>query len=256
MIQTHGMRFGAYRIRVAPLPAIVALILLGVMLSAGFWQLDRAEEKRRLAVEQAYRGAKKTLALEPALLTAPKLEQLRHRRASASGRYRSDKQYLLDNRTHKHVAGYHVLTPLRLQGGDVHVLVNRGWLPVGPDRGQLPDLAVAEQSLTEEGLIVAPPASGLVLGSSGYDEDAWPRVVQQVNMARIEEQLGAPLLPFVLRLGPDSGHGYAREWQVHTGLSPERHVGYAVQWFALTVALVALCTWAAVGRVPEDEHAP
>ena len=256
MIHSYGMRLGAYRIRVALLPAIVALIMLAVLLSAGFWQLDRAEEKRRLAVEQAYRGAKSAVVLEPGLLAAPNLTQLLHRHASADGYYRSDKQYLLDNRTHKHVAGYHVLTPLRLQGSDVHVLVNRGWLPVGPDRGQLPDLAVAEQSLTEEGLMVAPPASGLVLGSSGYEQGGWPRVVQQVDLARIEQQLGAPLLPFVLRLSPDSEHGYVREWQIRTGLSPERHVGYAVQWFALAVALVALCTWAAVERAVEDDHAP
>ncbi len=147
-------------------------------------------------------------------------------------------------------------TPLLLQGIDVHLLVNRGWLPVGPDRGQLPDLAVSEQTLTEVGLIVATPASGLVLGSSGYDEDGWPRVVQQVDLARIEEQLGAPLLPFVLRLSPNSEHGYVREWQIRPGLSPERHVGYAVQWFALALALVALCMWAAVRRVPEGNHAP
>ncbi len=256
MIHAQGLRFGAYRIHVTPLPAIVASTMLAVLLAAGFWQLDRAEEKRRLAVEQAYRGAKTSLVLESDAHAAAPLEQLRHRRASASGHYLSDKQYLLDNRTHQHVAGYHVLTAMRLQGGDVHVLVNRGWLPVGRDRGQLPDLAVSEQLLTEAGLIVAPPAWGLVLGSSGYDDDGWPRVVQHVDLARIEEQLGTDLLPFVLRLSPDSAHGYAREWQIRTGLSPERHVGYAVQWFALAVALVVLCMWASVQRAPEDDHAP
>jgi len=256
VIHCNGIRLGRYRIRVALLPAIVALIMLMVLLSAGFWQLDRAEEKRRLVVQQAYRGAKNAIVLDPGLLAAQQLEQLRHRRANASGNYRADKQYLLDNRTHKHVAGYHVLTPLRLQGGDAHVLVNRGWLPVGPDRRQLPDLVVTLQSLSQEGLIVAPPAPGLVLGSSGYEGAGWPRVVQQVDLARIEEQLGAPVLPFVLRLSPESEHGYVREWQIRAGLSPERHVGYAVQWFALAVALVVLCTWAAVGRAPEDGHAP
>ncbi len=70
----------------------------------------------------------------------------------------------------------------------------------------------------------------------------------------MQAQLGAPLLPFVLRLSPHSEHGYVREWQTRTGLSPERHVGYAVQWFALAVALVVLCIWVAVRRAPEDDH--
>jgi surfeit locus 1 family protein len=248
------MRIGTYRIRVAPLPAVVALLMLVLLLWAGFWQLDRAEEKRRINVAQAYRGDKVPVDLRPGLLEVAELERLAYRHARVSGHYRWERQYLLDNRTHRGVAGYHVLTPLRLQDSDVHVLVNRGWLPVGPDRGRLPDVTVSAQLLAEEGVIASPPAAGLVLGSSGYDDDGWPRVVQRVDLERIEGQLDAPLLPLLLRLSPDSDHGYLREWQSRTGLSPERHVGYAVQWFALAVALVVLCIWAAMRRVPENHN--
>jgi surfeit locus 1 family protein len=248
------MRVGAYRIRVAPLPAVAALLMLVLLLWAGFWQLERAEEKRRIGVAQAYRADKAPVDLRPGLLDSAGLERLRYRRTRASGRYRWDRQYLLDNRTHQGVAGYHVLTPLRLQDSDVHVLVNRGWLPVGADRGRLPDVTVSAQLLGEEGVIASPPAAGLVLGSSGYDDDGWPRVVQRVDLERIEEQLDGPLLPFVMRLSPDSDRGYLREWQIRTGLSAERHVGYAVQWFALAVALVVLCIWAAMRRAPDNRH--
>jgi surfeit locus 1 family protein len=254
MIRSHLLPVGAYKLRVAPLPAVAALLMLALLVSAGFWQLRRAEVKRDVAIEQAYRSDKDALVLEPGVVDSATLEGLRHRRASAAGRYRNDIQYLLDNRTHKQVAGYHVLTPFRLQGSDLHVLVNRGWLPVGPDRGRLPDIGVAEQALLEQGTIVAPPASGLTLGATGYDDAAWPRVVQNVDLTRIQEQLGSPLLPFVLRLSPASEHGYLRDWRVRTGLTPERHMGYAVQWFAMAVALVGLCIWAAVERAPEEHH--
>jgi surfeit locus 1 family protein len=250
------MRVGAYRIRVAPLPAVIALIMLALLLWAGFWQLERAEEKRRVNVAQAYRGDKTPVDLRPDLLDSQETGRMTYRRASASGRYRWDRQYLLDNRTHRGVAGYHVLTPLRLEDGDVHVLVNRGWLPVGPDRGRLPDVTVSGQPLVVEGVIVAPPAAGLALGSSGYDDQGWPRVVQHVDLERIAAQLGESLLPFVVRLSPDSDHGYVREWRIRTGLSPERHVGYAFQWFAMAVALVALCLWVTVRRAPETDDAP
>ena len=246
------MRIGRYRLSVAPLPALAALVMLGLLMWAGFWQLDRAEQKRRIGVAQSYRVEKSPVELHPGLLEAGELERLTYRRARASGRYRQDRQYLLDNRTHKGVAGYHVLTPLRLEASNVHVLVNRGWLPVGPDRDRLPDVSVVEQPLAEEGDVVAPPAAGLALGSSGYDAARWPRVVQHVDLERIAEQLDGPLLPFVVRLSPDSEHGYAREWRAATGLSPARHVGYAVQWFAMATALVALCIWVALRRAPED----
>ncbi len=251
-MRTRELRINHYRIRVAPLPAALALGMLAVLLWAGFWQLDRAEEKRRIIAEQVYRGDKGPLVLESSLLHSAGLEQLRHRRARAVGRYRSDRQYLLDNRTHNGVAGYHVLTPFRLHDGNVQVLVNRGWVPVGRDRRQLPELAVSEQPLAEEGLIVAPPAAGISLGAAGYDQTGWPRVVQQVDLARMAEQLGEPLLPFVLQLSADSEHGYVREWQARSGLTPERHQGYAVQWFALAVALVVLCIWVALRPAREN----
>lgn len=242
------MPAGTYTIRVAVVPAIAALVMLALLVSAGFWQLRRAEEKRAVLVEQAYRGAKARLALSPELVGDKTVDRLRHRLAVASGHYRGDLQYLLDNRTHHQIAGYHVLTPLRLGDSDVHVLVNRGWLPVGGDRGRLPDVAITGELLTVEGTVVGPPATGLALGPAGFDDAGWPKVVQQVDMARIGEQLGNPLLPFMLRLSPDSEGGYTREWQARTGLTPERHTGYAVQWFALTAALVVLCVWVAVKR--------
>lgn len=248
MIRSYRVPAGGYTIRVAVVPAIAALVMLALLVSAGFWQLRRADEKRAVLVEQAYRGAKARLELGPDMAGEKTVDQLRHRIAIASGHYRGDLQYLLDNRTHNQIAGYHVLTPLRLEDSDVHVLVNRGWLPVGRDRRRLPDVAIAGELLTAEGTIVGPPATGLALGPAGFDDPGWPKVVQQVDMARIGEQLGSPLLPFVLRLSPDTEGGYTREWQMRAGLTPERHTGYAVQWFALAAALVVLCVWVAVKR--------
>lgn len=251
MIHAHLMRIGAYEIRVAALPAVAVLLMLTLLVSAGLWQLRRADEKRAIAVEQAYRAEKQSLVLAPASADAVSLKTLRYRRASAGGHYRGDRQYLLDNRTHNRGAGYHVLTPFRLKDSNVDVLVNRGWVPVGADRRRLPDVTVSEQAMSQQGVIVAPPATGLALGPSGYDDEGWPRVVQRVDLARIQEQLGNPVLPFVLRLSPDSEHGYVRAWQVRTGLTPERHVGYAVQWFALALALLGLSLWIAVKRAPQ-----
>lgn len=251
MIRTLRMPVGRYELRVAPVPALLAIVLLALLICAGFWQLHRADEKRELLVERAYRHDKEALIIVPALVADAPVQLLRHRRATATGAYRGDMQYLLDNRTHEGVAGYHVLTPLRLARSDVHVLVDRGWVPVGPDRRRLPDVVVPEEPVTAAGSIAEPPAAGLVLGPTGYDDPGWPRVVQQVEMARIREQIRSPLLPFVLRLSPESDYGYVREWTAQTGLTPERHLGYAVQWFALAAALVTLCLWVGVARRPQ-----
>ena len=57
----------------------------------------------------------------------------------------------------------------------------------------------------------------------------------------------AALAPRVLRLDPDLPIGYARDLDLLPNtLPPERHLGYAVQWFALALAMLviaALLTW-------------
>ena len=111
--------------------------------------------------------------------------------------------------------------------------------------------------MVQEGLIVAPPASGLALGASGYDGEGWPRVVQRVDLVRIREQLKRPLLPFVLRLSPASDHGYERDWRVRTGLTPAgASPGLCRAVVRLAVALVGLCVWVAVKRVQEEYRGP
>jgi len=45
---------------------------------------------------------------------------------------------LLDNRVMNGVAGYHVLSPLRIAGSELAILVNRGWLAAGRSRERIP----------------------------------------------------------------------------------------------------------------------
>ena len=55
------------------------------------------------------------------------------------------------------------------------------------------------------------------------------------------------LAPRVLKLDPDQPLGYARDLDVLPNtLPPERHIGYAVQWFGLAAAVLVtalLLTW-------------
>jgi surfeit locus 1 family protein len=64
----------------------------------------------------------------------------------------------------------------------------------------------------------------------------WPRVLSFPKQAALEQQLGRKLLPGLLLLDASLPDGYERIWEGHIGLRPERHIGYAVQWFALAAA--------------------
>ena len=57
------------------------------------------------------------------------------------------------------------------------------------------------------------------------------------------EKLGYPLLDFQIELDANAVHGFRREWKIQTTISPEKHLGYAVQWFGLALALTGLFIW-------------
>lgn len=232
-------------------PNLIVAALLLLLLGLGFWQLDRAEQKRALLEEYENRPLQAVIRLDAGLERRP---ELRYRQAWARGSYDPTRQFLLDNRVHQGRAGYQVLTPLRLAHSDAVVLVNRGWVPQGRTRADLPPLPVENEGvITVEGKIDFPPADPFSLGEGEARAPGWPKVLQQIDFELQSRQLDAQLLPLVLLLGPDQPDGFVRRWApIPEQFGPARHVGYAVQWFALALALVILFYWA-VRRPADDE---
>lgn len=229
---------GLARFRPAPLPTLAAALLFPALVWLGFWQLDRAGEKRALssAFEQA---SGRPLELQEA--TAEDL----YRRVRVSGRYDSERQFLIDNMVHQGRNGFYVLTPLTPAGGGSTLLVNRGWVPQDPARRQLPEIAVAQTPRELGGRVGRLPAAGLRLGETRAGAVSWPSVRQFPEIAELEQALGTKLRPWVLLLDPAAPGGYLREWRP-PALGPERHLGYALQWFALAATLLVIwivLTW-------------
>lgn len=239
------MRIASFVFAPSVIPTLVGAALLALLLSLGFWQLERAEEKETLLATFDRRAQAPALELNLTAAQSPaEKTSVEFRRVVARGRLDVEHQFLLDNRTHHGRAGFHVLTPLRSSGGR-GVLVNRGWIPVGEYRDQLPALGIkppAPSDLEVEGVASLPREDQLVLGPTGYEASAtrWPRVVQRVEVKSIESALGYPLLPLVIQLAPTNPYGYLRLWTAYIGIGPQRHRGYAVQWFALASALLVI----------------
>jgi surfeit locus 1 family protein len=60
----------------------------------------------------------------------------------------------------------------------------------------------------------------------------------------VENALGAHVENRILLLDPAAPDGFERVWRPSLGFGPERHLGYALQWFAL--ALVAVVAFVAL----------
>lgn len=143
---------------------------------------------------------------------------------------------LLLEQAHEGQPGYRVWTPLRL-GGDASVMVERGWIPRG--QNAIPDPPAGAQVVP--GLWRTLPEPGLRL--AGIDNcpaaARFPLAVVYPTVKELECLLGGTIPPGVLVM--DAGFpGSFTHTGPMPGLPPERHYGYALQWFALSLTAAVL----------------
>lgn len=232
------MRIGRYRFKPAPMPSALFLLLFPLLVALGLWQLSRADEKREWIELQRQRAAEPPIRLTD----ATGLQALRYRQVTAKGDYDAEHQFLLDNQVMNGIPGFSVMTPLKL---DDHaaVLVNRGWVPAGPDRTRRGDLSVEKTAVEITGRVNSFPSVGLQLKGAEIPSKGWPALVQVIDPEVLSDILGYRLLSFQLYLDKTLPEGFRREWKRGDAFEPEKHIGYAVQWFALAAALALIFLW-------------
>lgn len=236
---TRGQRKGrdtAWR-RWAPTAAVV--LLVPACVGAGLWQLDRAGQKQALQDEYDARTRAPVLAIET---TTQDADALRFRRVTAQGRYEPERQILVENRVHRGRPGYHVITPLRIGGSDMRVLVNRGWVPLGSSRDGPPDIDTPKGVVTVTGVATVPSTGGFRLerkdAPAGWQWH-WP----YFDIPRYRAAVNFPVQPVVILLDAQvEAGGFVRDWiRLEAGIAV--HHGYAFQWFMLALTLLVLYGW-------------
>jgi len=217
--------------------SLILLLLALLFMRLGWWQLERKSEKQQLFDQ--FNDAP-VARLEQALAT----ESL-FARVEAYGRYDTERHVMLDNRILNGRAGVHVLTPFTLQDGTV-LLVNRGWLPMPPDRLSLPDVTTGSGLRTIHGILNRPSEGGPRIGDADVlVEDQWPQLVTYLELTAVGEALGTSLSPWLVQLEAKDESGFAgRQWQAAV-MGPEVHGAYALQWFSLGAA--TLIIWVTLG---------
>lgn len=219
-------------------PLTIFLFALAALFAGlGNWQLQRKAEKEALFEQFDH---------APSLEIGRALEQgRRFARVEAWGRFDTGRHLLLDNRTYRGRAGVHVLTPFVLGDGRL-VLVNRGWLPLPPDRMSLPAVPTDGAPRTIHGRLNSVRSEGPRLGPPDrLDPDQWPQLVTYLDPEPLSDLFGTQLPPWLIQLDANEDEGFeGREWKAAV-MPPATHGAYAVQWFALSVAAVVI--WLALG---------
>lgn len=231
--------------------AALVIACIALFIRLGFWQLQRAEEKRQLLQSREAQGQLAPLDQPP---SEASVEAIRYRRISLFGRYDTARQVLLDNQVYNGRVGYQALTPLIPAGGGCAVLVNRGWLPAGANRATLPELAIGKTESRAEGIIDRFPAVGMKLKGAEALGSGNPLVLQLLDAARLSERFGYCVQPYQILLSPEAEEGYVREWRM-SHVDPDKSLGYAVQWFAMAAALFLYAGWITWRRGAKNPHA-
>lgn len=231
------MRIGVRQFKPTLLPTLVVIVLFPILVGLGFWQLDRAEQKRVIQAEYDARSQETPSGIGPRLQDA---DMLRFHRVTTKGSYDPDYQVLIDNRVQAGQVGYYVITPLRIPRSDMRVLVNRGWVPLGASRQDLPKIETPPGLLTIEGVATVPSQDAFQLAEPPPLTGQWQIVWQHMDMKRYAEAVPFPVQPVVILLDPASpAGGFDRQWtRLDAGIAI--HHGYAFQWFMLAAALLVI----------------
>lgn len=215
--------------RFSPGFLILTLLFVGLTLSLGFWQLDRAEQKQALL--DIYSERSQTSV--PLATVIDDWQSSRYQRIETDGVFLPDKQIFLENQVREGQVGYHAYVPFRTVEDDI-ILVNTGWQKKPQEKQDIP-----ETQVQIEALLRPPPEVGLRLGSLDQTSFDRPYRIPYLDIDWIGTRLDLNLSPFVLLLATDTDGEITTDW-MPVRMPPERHRGYAVTWFSLAAALVAL----------------
>ncbi len=213
---------------------ILTLTAFAILINLSCWQLSRAADKtaqlQRLAQLQA------AGALQPSQLALLAANDIDAAPLQGYGRWLAPYVWLLDNQIVQGRVGYDVIVPVQADGLAQPLLVNLGWLAAPPRRDSLPQVAIPSQ-FKLDGLLRTKVDGLLLLGQNAEDIGQWPMRIQQVDYGQLSEHSALPLFPALLY--QQSGSEFTPHYQPVV-LSPEKHRGYALQWFLLGIAVLGV----------------
>lgn len=217
-------------------------LLLPLLVSLGFWQLDRAEEKRQLVSAQ--------LALQggaPMRINESVLDN--YTPVLLIGRYDLERYFLLDNQVVSGKVGYDIISPFYDQSGRV-ILVNRGWLEANLNRQILPEFATPSGLLSITGAVARNLGEPFLLARQEVS-GSWPIRIQAIDLELMAQRLDVASEDFFVRIDAGNSGAFLNHYQP-VNVSPEKHIGYAVQWFCMAFALICLFIYFGFSRAKSE----
>jgi surfeit locus 1 family protein len=229
------------------LTSVLVIAASVVMVRLGMWQLDRMGQRQAFNTRVQEQLQADPLVLDESALDLD-LYSMEYRQATVTGTYLPEDEIVLRNQVWEGEFGTEfgvaLFTPLRIEGTDAAVLVERGWIPQDTAGQDARTIYRQDGSVTLTGRLRRAetdfniyqwlhPDPKLTSGQSRLD--TW----NNINLERISSQMDTALLPVYLQLTPQdvqTGPPYAIPSEID--LSDGPHLGYAIQWFTFAILLL------------------
>jgi surfeit locus 1 family protein len=211
----------------------VVLIVFACLCVLGIWQTQRYFAKQERLETIAQKTAYSAFTFKDVAAYPGEIKDLQ---ITDTIQEFSDKWFWLDNRQIDGQVGYDLIIPGLTDIG--WVLVNFGWVKGDKSRLLLPDISyLGTTPMRASGAVVIPGINRFVTETAAND-GIFPKRIQQVEFATLSVFSDMKLQPFMLKLTEPSEQ-FVRRWQPVV-MAPEKHIGYALQWFGLAIALLVI----------------
>lgn len=243
-------RFGSYIFSPSWLGLLVLIVCVTLFIRLGLWQYHKAESGKAIQASYASSLENEALNLPDRLEDLAKPENLdfwRYKKVRIKGQYDTKYQILLDNQVENDRAGFHVITPLKLEGKNDYVLINRGWVAGGASHGDIPVISTPSEPVEIVGLVWVPGKKIFTLESDA-EKTTWNTVWQNMDMERYQKSVAIHILPIVIKLSAESNAGgFVRNWQLPAS-KIATNMGYAYQWFGFALASILIFLYTSISR--------
>lgn len=207
---------------------VLGLMLVSLFVRLGYWQLSRAVEKQSMLVAQAQRGT-----LAPQSLPNELRGLDNYTPVVIQGRYEPRHTFIIQNRYLKHRLGVQIVTAFKVEKSGKSVLVDRGWLPSEQAKSAWLEEHTIRSLITLKGFVYN-PGKPFKLNDKLDAPGQWPLLLPQYDEDVMRDHLSSASYPFIIVTFENMPGSFLNNFEA-VSMSPERHRGYAIQWFAFAV---------------------
>ncbi len=218
------------------LTTILVVVAVGVMVRLGIWQLERLKWRQAFNEHYIAQVQAPVLNLNEEGSSAD-LVDMEYRQVHVQGVYDFDHEVYLQNQVYDNLPGYHVLTPLRIDGSTKAVIINRGWIPMNLTEAAIQELQAPAIANVSGVIRLGLEDTDFKNGLGTIEADGTITYWKYINITQLSKQLPYQIEPIYIETEVQPAGDYPVPSFKEIEITQGPHLGYAFQWFFFAVLL-------------------